>query len=329
MRILAGDIGGTNTRLALFTGDDVAGMKRAREEVFESHAHASLDEVVKIFLRDEKLDAASFGVAGPVVDNAVRATNLPWCVDATALAAKLALPRVYVLNDFHAIALGIPLLQPSDLHCLNDVAADPQGTVVVIGAGTGLGEAVLVPSQRGPTILSSEGGHSDFAPRNDEEFELLKFMQAIHGRVSVERVVSGPGLASIFDFVVATKRESAMPSTLRRMESEDKGAVIGELALAGADPACARAAHIFLALYGAEAGNLALKVLAPGGLYLAGGIAPRLLPMLHASDFMSSFFAKGRMRRLLEKTRVNVILQTDVGLLGALNFGYLARSNSS
>lgn len=327
MRILAGDIGGTHTHLALFEGKAPQAMKRVREKKFSSQSHKSLDEVVRLFLAADTVDVASFGVAGPVVDNAVRATNLPWHVVPGELRASLGIARVFVLNDFHAVAMGIPLLAAADLQLLHDGEVDPDGPVVVAGAGTGLGEAILVHTSTGPVVLASEGGHTDFAPRNADEIALLQFMLTRHARVSVERVVSGMGLAAIFDFVTSTGRAVAAPSTLARMNNEDKGAVIGELALKNADAACSFTVQLFLSMYGAELGNLALKVLPRGGLYVAGGIAPRLLPLLSSSQFMESFLAKGRMRPLLEVTRVSLILQTDVGLLGALNYGMTSKND--
>lgn len=317
MRILAGDIGGTNTRLRLLDGESSANLRVIDEATFNSRAFATFDEIAVSFLRGQSLNAAALAVAGPVHDNRVRTTNLPWLVDGRALASQLAAKHVAVINDFHAVVLGIETLGPNDLHVLNDAPADPAGPRVVIGAGTGLGEAVAMPTAAGLIVLASEGGHADFAPRNDEEVALLHYLATKHGRVSVERAVSGPGLHSIYEYLVTTQRFPELSTTRARMRSEEVGSVIGSAALDGSDPACVHAVNLFLDLYGAEAGNFALKVLPKGGLFVAGGIASRLLPLLPSSRFLESFLAKGRMRPLLEATRVSVVLRPDVGLLGA------------
>jgi glucokinase len=318
MRVLAGDVGGTKTVVAVFEGD-----REVRSARFESTAFAGLSEVVRAFLAEEPGAApperAAFGIAGPVAGDRVRTTNLPWEIDARALERELGIERVALVNDFTAVALGIASLGPSQVAVLRDPPLDPNGPVAILGAGTGLGEAILVPTDRGPRVIATEGGHTDFAPRDELEIGLLRFLLERHERVSVERVVSGMGIAAIYEFVVSRRVAPEDPKTRRRIEEGDAGAVIGELALLGKDPACVRTVDMFLSLYGAEAGNLALKTLPAGGLYVAGGIAPKLLPLLQKGAFVEAFLAKGRMRGVLEKIPVRVVLEPKVGLLGARN----------
>lgn len=325
MRLLAGDVGGTKTLLALFEERDGAFVELRRER-FESAGHGGLAEIVRAMLGDEleSVDRAAFGIAGPVVDDTSKTTNLPWTLDARALERELDIERVRLINDFHAIALGTRSLGPEDVIVLQRAPVDDDGPVAILGAGTGLGESIVVPTATEPRVLSSEGGHTDFAPRDDTEMELLRFLTARHGRVSVERVVSGAGLHAIYRFLVDTGREKASgPLATRLAEAEDPAAAIGQAAIDGDDDACVRAVEMFVSLYGAEAGNLALKVLPYGGLFVAGGIGPKLLPFMQRPDlFLESFLAKGRMRRLLERMRVSLITDTHVGLYGARNAAF-------
>lgn len=322
MRILAGDIGGTSTRLALFDSvgggwDEVEGGK------YESRQFHGLEPIVRLFLGDrcETVDAAGFGVAGPVDEDTSRATNLPWRLDARRLEREAGIRRARLINDFEAVAWGIPSLGDEDLAILQEGEADPEGVVAIIGAGTGLGEAILVPMPDGrpPRILASEGGHTDFAARNEDEIELLRFLLRRHERVSTERAVSGPGLVTIYEFLTSSRRFPQTPDMATRIQNEDAAAVIGEVGVAGDDPAAARAVEMFVELYAAEAGNLALKCLPTGGVFLAGGIAPKMLSALDTDRFRHAFTHKGRMSPLLEAMRVAVITNTRVGLLGARN----------
>jgi glucokinase len=319
--IVAGDIGGTSTRLALYEQPEAGELRTVKTERFSSPAYGDLTTIVREFLEDAPgpVDRAGFGVAGPVHDDTAQATNLPWVLDARVLERDLGITRVRLVNDFHAVALGIGELGPDDLAVLQDQPTDPGGPVAILGAGTGLGEAIVVPDPQGgpPRVLASEGGHTDFAPRNETEIDLLRFLLQRHHRVSVERVVSGPGLHALYDFVVHTGRATTADAIKNRLTREDPGKVIGEAALAGTDPACTMAVELFLSAYGAEAGNLALKLLPTGGLFIAGGIAPQLLSRLREGPFMPSFRQKGRMTPLLDRTRVSVVLNTRIGLLGA------------
>ncbi len=319
MRILAGDVGGTKTLLAIYEHDASGTTTELRRERFASRAYASLSEVLRAFLGagSPGVSRVAFGVAGPVVDGRCAATNLPWRIDARELASDLDVERVRLINDFHAVALGIGVLDASELVVLQDAPIVDGAPVAIVGAGTGLGEAVLLPSRDGPTVLATEGGHADFAPRNEVEMALLRFLLGRHSRVSYERVLSGPGIVTLWEFVTSTGLAPALDSTRARLASEDGPAVIGALALSGGDPAATRAVELFVSLYGAEAGNLALKVLPYGGLYVAGGIAGKLLAPMREGAFMRSFLDKGRMRPLLERVRVAVVATPDVGLIGA------------
>ena len=320
MPLLSGDIGGTNTRLALWERrGDSAAWSEVKKATFPSPAFHGLAPIVRAFLGAEtaRVTNAAFGVAGPVIDDVCRATNLPWTIDARNLERDLGIKRIRLINDFYAIALGIGSLGQDDLTVLQQGEVDPLGPIAIIGAGTGLGEAVALPEPQGFRVLPSEGGHTDFAPRDDLEIELLRFLLRRHRRVSYERVVSGPGLATIYEFLTTTAVEADSPSLRARMQEHDPAVVIGEAALAGGNGAASRAVEMLCSLFGAEAGNLALKVLPTGGLHVAGGMAPKLMPVIQRGAFMDSFLNKGRMSPLLEKVRVSIITNTGVGLLGA------------
>ncbi|HEX7476485.1 MAG TPA: glucokinase [Polyangiales bacterium] len=318
MRILAGDLGGTKTALGLYERGGAGEHRLLARRVYASTEHHSLEQVLAAFLGEghAPLDAAAFGVAGPVVAGRATITNLPWMVSAAQLQVLLGC-NVALVNDFHAVALGVTQLADHELHVLQQGRKARGEPFAVIGAGTGLGEAIGVPTPQGICILAGEGGHCDFAPRDELEIRLLRYLAARHGRVSVERVVSGLGLTALYDFVVADGQAKDNPATRRRFEHEPVGAVIAELACDGGDPAAAAALALFVSLYGAQAGNLALTVLPQGGLFVAGGIAPKLVKQLADGAFLASFLAKGRMSKILETIHVAVVLQADVGLLGA------------
>lgn len=317
MRILAADVGGTKTLVALYEGEP-GDMKELGSKRYVGAEHPGLAPILESFLRDHggTIDAAAVGVAGPVIDERCEATNIPWTIDARALEADVTIERATVINDFSAVSLGIGELAPNDLCVLQDRPIDPEAPIAILGAGTGLGEALVLPRPgRLPRVLASEGGHVDFAARDELEIELLRFLMARHGRVSIERAVSGRGLVAIHDFLLESGRAKSS-ELLEARSNEDPAAVIGELGASGADPGCVLAVERFVALYGAEAGNLALKCLPYGGLYVAGGIAPKLIGPIQ-KHFMKHFHAKGRMSRLLEEIRVSVVLDPRVGLLGA------------
>jgi glucokinase len=319
VRILAGDVGGTKTLLAIYETSST-GLHELRIERFENASFESFEAVLSAFVRAEAVDRAAFAVAGPVVGGRAKITNLPWTIDASLLERALATPTA-LLNDFAAVALGIDVLAPADLRVLQAGELDRDGPRAVLGAGTGLGEALMVPGSPLPRVLASEGGHADFAPRSDDEIELLRFVREKHGRVSVERLVSGAGIATIYEWLIESGRERAQPAILEAMKNGDRAKVIGERALAGSDRACREAVRRFLSIYGAEAGNLALKALPSGGLFVAGGIAAKLLPLVEDGTFLEGFLEKGRMRAVLDRIPVAVITNVRVGLLGAARAG--------
>jgi glucokinase len=316
MTLLAGDVGGTKTVLALFKDGAIQ-----RREVYPSCRYRSLEEMVREFLGSSEhgLQRACFGVAGPVSEGVCRATNLPWVIDARQLEKSLGIQRICIVNDFYALSIGIGELPPTDFVALNDVPSDPRGPWAVIGAGTGLGQAVLIKGPNGLEVLASEGGHTEFGPRNDLEIELLRFMLKRHGHVSYERLVSGPGLVSIYEFLRehGTLRESPSVRTEMEKTPENSPAIISSHGLNEGDPLCAKALDMFVSIWGAEAGNLALKVCARGGVYVAGGIAPKVLEKLRDGTFIKAFLDKGRLSHIVEHTAVKVVLNADAGLIGA------------
>ncbi|MBM3287880.1 MAG: glucokinase [Candidatus Eisenbacteria bacterium] len=324
--LLAGDIGATKSLLAIFSTGET-GLAVIREERLESARFADLAALVNAFLapgRSEDPDeipgeirAAAFGVAGARIGKEHVPANLPWRIDARRLASEIGIPRVRLVNDFEAVGRGIPRLSPADLLTLQEGVPEPRGPIALIGAGTGLGEGFLVWGTDGYEVHASEGGHADFAPRDAFEWGLLQRLSRRYAHVSYERALSGPGLAEIYGHVVESGAAPPGAGIRSEMEAEDPAAVITRHALSGTDEACGRALEIFLSIYGAEAGNLALKLLPTGGLYVAGGIAPRIGDRMAAGSFMESFRRKGRHRDLLERIPVRVILNPRVGLLGA------------
>ncbi|MRR34386.1 glucokinase [bacterium] len=318
MLILAGDIGGTSTRLAYFDTAD-GQLRPIAEERFPSRDAASLEEIVDRFADAHGLTAerACFGIAGPVRHGKVRTPNLPWSVDAGELARILGIGEVLLINDLEANACGIDLLLPEDFAILNPGVPDPTGTFAVVSAGTGLGEALAYWDGYGHRPLPSEGGHADFAPRNELEADLLLYLRSEHGRVSTERLVSGPGLRNIYRFFRETRHLTENPAVAEEMRRGDPSAAITRAALAGECPLCEKVLDLFVSLYGAEAGNVALRYLATGGVYLGGGIAPKIIDRLRGPGFMLAFTAKGRLSPLLESIPVRVILNDRTALLGA------------
>jgi glucokinase len=318
MIVLAGDIGGTSTRLAYFdTSDDE--LTVLVEGRFASRESGSLEEIVGRFAKEHGLtpERACFGIAGPVREGSVRTPNLPWSVNAAEVARTLGLPTVELINDLAANAYGIDLLEPEDFAILNYGVSDPTGPIAVISAGTGLGESFAYWDGTAHRPLPSEGGHADFAPRNELETELLLFLLAEHGRVSTERVVSGPGLRNIYRFLRDYRHMPENRDVAEAMRQGDPSAVVTRVALTGECPLCNQTLDLFVSVYGAEAGNVALRLLPTGGVYLGGGIAPKIIERLKGPGFMLAFTAKGRLSPLLETIPVRVILNDRTALLGA------------
>lgn len=321
--LLAGDIGGTKTALSLYTRDPQSGYREVASARYVSAEYSGLAPIIRDFLQTavgdcsaETVRAAAFGVAGPVENGVCKTTNLPWVIEEKLLSQTVVAP-VRLINDFHAVALGIGELRPEDFEVLQSGEVAPHGPVAILGAGTGLGEAILLPGPGGPQVIASEGGHVDFAPRNELEVALLQFLWLRHRRVSVERVVSGPGIKALYDFVIETQQLPESPQVREELQNEDPSRVIGEHGVAGTDPACVRAVDLFVSLYGSEAGNLALKILPRGGVFVAGGVAPKLIAKIRDGSFMHAFLDKGRLSSALERLHVSVVMNPQVGLFGA------------
>jgi glucokinase len=319
--LLAGDIGGTKTRLALYAS--VGGsLGLIESSVYASQSAATLEELVVQFLRasgNPPVSAACFGVAGAVVGGQVRTTNLPWRVTESGLARELAIPRVRLLNDLEAAAYGVIAIADRTTLLSLQSGDPPDGhrTYTLVSAGTGLGVAVMSWVGHRYQVFPSEGGHSDFAPQDAVEDALLLWLRAKLGHVSYERIVSGPGLVNLYRFL-REYREVPEPAWLTdRIGDSDPAPFISEAALAGEDGVCDETLTRFVSIYGAAAGNYALTALSVGGVFLGGGIAPKILPRIRSGPFLESFASKGRFRDALRKIPVQVVLAPDVALLGA------------
>lgn len=316
--ILAGDIGGTNARLAFFTVERRK-LKPLIEHVYPSRQHRNLESVVQKFVSDNRLapEHACFGIAGPVSGARAEMPNLRWTVEASSVANQLSIASVSLINDLEANAYGVAVLERKDFEVLNAGASDAIGNAAVIAAGTGLGEAGLYWDGKRHHPFPCEGGHVDFGPIDDLQLEMLRHLRGEFGHVSWERVLSGPGLFHIYRFLRDTGRGEE-PAWLKEEIAEgEPSAHVSRAALEGKSALCVQALEVFVSLYGAEAGNLALKIMATGGVYLGGGIAPKILGKLKQPPFMKAFTAKGRLKNLLEAIPVKVILNDKTALLGA------------
>lgn len=315
--ILAGDVGGTKVHLALY--DFTNGkLTYTRDQRFPAKDYTGLEAIVKEFLGADKVSAACFGVPGPVRDGRLRLTNLPWTLDSRELQSSLHIDHVFLINDLEANGYGVAELSGDQIYTLSEGDASQIGNRALIAAGTGLGEGLLIWNGRIHTPYPSEGGHGDFAPRNEDEIDLLRFLkQKYNGRISYERVISGMGITNIFEFLKEVRGMEVSDALAARIANEDPNAVITELALAQKSEICEKTLDIFVSVYGAEAGNLALKVLSVGGVYIGGGIAPRIIEKLKDGSFMKAFTDKGRLSQLLINTPVRVILDSRAALLGA------------
>lgn len=318
--LLAGDIGGTHTRLALYDPAHLREPLLLRR--YGSGDYESLQSILQTFLAEPDVQErapgrAAFGVAGPVEHKIVKLTNLPWVIDPDQLADRTGIPKVKFINDFAANCLAVTQLAAEDLHRIGGGQGVTGGPIAVLGAGTGLGEGFLVHSGTEYVVVSSEGGHADFAPRNALEIRLLTHLTQKFGRVSYERVVSGHGLVNLYEFFRDSEAMPESPTVREQMRREDPAAVVSRNALEHTDSLCERALDLFCTCYGAEAGNLALKVLATGGVYLAGGIAGKIIPKLEEGGFRHGFEHKGRFTAFLEHVPVYVIVHAQPGLMGA------------
>jgi glucokinase len=333
--LLAGDIGGTKTILRLVGTDQGNPLYEMR---YSSHQFSHLVPLVETFLAaaaDQlgqvyQPEKACFAIAGPVVNETSKLTNLGWQLASDCLSQDLAIAKVSLINDFAAVGYGVLGLAPTDCETLQSGEPQTQAPIAVLGAGTGLGQGFLIHTQSGYQVFASEGGHADFAPRSELEYQLLRYLLDKHdiGRISVERIVSGQGVVAIYQFLRDRDYAKVSPEVEdvvhqwecqvgRSEKTVDAAAAIALAALAGRDRLSEQALQIFVEAYGAEAGNLALKLLPYGGIYVAGGIAAKILPLIKAGGFLSAFTNKGRMRPLLERIPVHIVLNPQVGLIGA------------
>jgi len=316
--ILAGDIGGTNARLAYFQSQN-GHLKLVEERVFPSREHSELGEIVVKFLDESHTqpEVACFGIAGPVRNGRVETSNLPWVIEQSRLAKQIHLPATLLINDLEASAWGIGGLTPADLVPLNSVKGVAVGNQAVIAPGTGLGQAGLFWDGSRHHVFACEGGHTDFAPQDELQIELLRFLRTRFGHVSYERVLSGPGLVNVYEFLRDSGYEKESPELVEKMKTGDPAATISRAALDHSCPLAARALDVWISVYGAEAANLALKIMSTGGIFLAGGISPKILPKLKDPLFMKTFVDKGRLTPLVESMPVYVVTNDKAGLLGA------------
>ena len=327
--VLAGDIGGTKTELALYSSQ--GGLRRPQvKEKFASRDYSGLEAIVKSFLshHGRHVDRAAFGVAGPVVGGRAKITNLPWVMEEAALAQSLGINSVCLINDVTAFANAVAVLVENDLHVIQKGSPAAEGTMAVAAPGTGLGEAFLVWDGTGYRAYGSEGGHADFAPSGPEESALLAFLANRYDHVSYERVCSGMGLANIYAYLKHTGWTEAPDCLVRQVPAgQDPVPEIIRGALDQNRPCglCQKTLEMFVSVLGAEAGNLALKTMATGGIYLGGGIPPRVLPLLENGGFLNAFVRKGRMAELMKKIPVSVMLHPEAALLGAARHAMTTR----
>ena len=327
--ILAGDIGGTKTNLALFEEGSSGELSKTEERTFLSGDYAALETIIAEFLggRDLRIEAAAFGVAGPVLAGVSRTPNIDWDVSQASLGSALHLSDVWVINDLEALAYGVPALLPSQLVTLNEGERVEGGNIAVIAAGTGLGEAALIWDGARYHATASEGGHVDFAPRNELEIELLRYMLTIKHRISYERILSGPGIVNIYNFLKTTGRWD-VPEWLEQElgASEDEARTITQVALAGRAPICVQALDLFVAIYGAQAGNLVLVLKATGGVFVGGGIAPKIIEKMMDGTFIAAYKDKGRLSPMVEAAPVHIIMEQKTALAGAARYATARRT---
>ena len=323
--ILAGDIGGTKTVLALYEGNPSV-EQPIQQEVFPSREYRTFREMLERFLGDgphRSIETACLGVAGPVIDGHVHTTNLPWVLHEGQLAEQLRANKVRLLNDVEAAAYGMTYLRHDEFHFLTHASVMPRkGHAVLLAAGTGLGQAMVYWDGQHYHPMASEGGHADFAPQSDQEVALFKYLRGKFGHVSYERLLSGPGFINIYSFLKDSGIAQEPLWLKEKMSAGDPAAVITSIALSGGDPLCEETLSLFVRIYGAAAGNLALHVMATGGVYIGGGIAPKILPKLQDGTFMEAFTSKGRYANLLKNICVCVALNPPAPLCGAANFAW-------
>jgi glucokinase len=315
MKVLAGDIGGTNARLAIIERDKII-----FEKHYPSRGFDKFEDVFAVFVEDAPEPVPSYAcmaVAGVVEGNRVEATNIPWTIDGNELKKRFGLKTIHLINDFEAIAWGITVLHRDHLVQIGGGKPISDSPKAILGAGTGLGQAILVPCNKGYRVLPTEGGHVDFAPRNEKEIGLLRYLMNEFSHVSIERILSGPGLVHIYEFLLEERGSKEGILFKQSVHENDQAAYITRHAVQGTDELCQQTVRMFCSIYGAEAGNLALKCLATGGVYVAGGIAPKILPILSEGGFRQAFESKGRMEKVLKHIPTYVVISPQPGLLGA------------
>jgi glucokinase len=326
--ILAGEIGATRTRLAAFESEGNK-LQCVVEKTYKSQEHSGLAEIISGFIRTEGIPvhSACFGVAGPVRGGRSKISNLPWTIDSRELAAQLRLSMVGLLNDLEAYAYGVDGLESKDFVMLREGAEDAEGNRAVISARTGLGVAGLYWDGYRHHPFACEGGHADFAPRNDLEMELARYVRSKHGHVSCERILSGPGIKNIYEFL-RDSNKAEEPGWLKDQMSEapDQPALISKLALEKKAPICEQALTIFVSVYGSETGNCALNFMSTAGIFIGGSIAAKILPKMQDPVFIQSFLDKGRMRALLEDMPVKIVLNDDAGLIGSARYTLIQKA---
>jgi glucokinase len=323
MQILSGDIGGTNTRFALYQVTPDSPLRLRLQETYPSQSYDTIEAVLQRFLTHTSgggIDCACFGIAGPVIDQVCETTNLPWRVSANQINERFNFKQTRLINDLEANAWGIETLEQKDFFTLSHGAENARGNRSIIAAGTGLGEAGLYWDGERYHPFPSEGGHSDFSPSTPLEFGLFQSLQKEQGQVSWEDLVSGPGLEAIYDYLQGLHNQTTPDWLSKRMEKIGKAPAISDAGLNATDTLCHESLELFSRLYAREAGNHALKIMATGGVYLGGGIAPQILPMLQQDFFMEMFIAKGPMRKIMQSMPVKVILNDKTALYGATNY---------
>jgi glucokinase len=326
--ILAGDVGGTKTVLAVYQIEQnrSATLKELHKNVFASADYDDFVVLVNDFLqqiRPDSVDNVCLGIAGPIQNQRCEATNLPWIIDAGQLSERYGFEDVLLMNDLEAAAYGMIALSSDSFVELNRNAIEQTGHAAVIAAGTGLGQAIMAWDGKRYIVLPTEGGHTDFAGNNELEDALLRYLrERFGGHVSYERILSGDGMGNLYDFLKASSFAEPDPAIEAEMADQDRNAVIGNYGVQGKDPLCMETVRLFTRIYGNEAGNLALKCLPKGGLFIGGGIAPKLRPAIESGEFMAGFLDKGRMSRAIETIPVKICLNPDAPLLGA---AYMAK----
>jgi len=323
--ILAGDIGGTKTNLALFELEN-GELKIVAQEKFSSKAYDKFIDLIDDFKKKyctSKIDALCLGIAGPIVDERCRTTNLPWDIKASDLKDEFGIQSVKLLNDLESTAYGMLYLKDDEFISLNPNGRKSNGNIAVIAAGTGLGEAILYFDGESYHPIGTEGGHTDFAPISSQQDELLSWLRRRYpGHVSYERIVSGIGIYTIYEFLSETNFAPQPNAMLNIVDGVDKSAMVSSCALEQNDPLCLEALRLFADIYAAEAGNLALKSMSLGGVFIGGGIAPKILPIIKSDYFLNAFFSKGRFEELLRRMPLKVSLNQETALIGAARFAF-------